>query len=209
MESELRSPTENTKVGCKAPLSQKWCRYGKSAKERYGHLDPDLFGEELVTLAKFYNDAYLCPESNNHGHSTIRAIMRKDYWNIYYQKNYNKLTDDVTQKPGWNTNKRTKPMMIDSLSEFIRESWLKLPWDTLISECFTYVKDENGGTNAQKGCHDDTVMALAIALQLLLEGKGENYAPELPDEKGNSKYWDGEDEEEFESDSEDYIECAD
>ena len=38
---------------------------------------------------------------------------------------------------------------------------------------FTYVIDDKGSTNAQDGCHDDTVMALAILLQVLLEGKGE------------------------------------
>ena len=44
----------------------------------------------------------------------------------------------------------------------------------------TYVIEDNGSTNAQEGCHDDTVMAAAILLQLLLEGKGEDYVPELP-----------------------------
>ena len=42
---------------------------------------------------------------------------------------------------------------------------------------FTYVIDDKGSTNAQDGCHDDTVMALAILLQVLLEGKGENFVP--------------------------------
>ena len=33
---------------------------------------------------------------------------------------------------------------------------------------------------SQQGCHDDTIMACAILLQLLLEGKGDNYVPEIP-----------------------------
>ena len=45
---------------------------------------------------------------------------------------------------------------------------------------FTYVIEDNGKTNAQPGCHDDLVMAAAILLQLLLEGKGEFYTPEVP-----------------------------
>jgi len=151
----------------------------------HGHIDPDLFGEELVKLAKFYNEAYVGPESNNNGSSTIRAIIRKEYWNLYYQKSYSKISDTITQKVGWNTNIRTKPLMINTLAAYIREKWLELPWETLISECFTYVKGDDGvTTNAQNGCHDDTVMALAIALQLLLEGRDENYEPEIPrDEK--------------------------
>lgn len=152
----------------------------------HGHIDPDLFGDELVKLGKFYNEAYVGPESNNHGLTTIRSMQRKEYYNLYYQKTYDKLTDRVTQKVGWNTNTRTKPLMINTLTEYIREKWIGMPWDTLISECFTYVKDDDGKTNAQSGAHDDTVMALAIALMLMLEGRGDNYVPEIP--KDQVKY---------------------
>ena len=100
------------------------------------------------------------------------------------KKSYSKLNETITQKIGWNTNVRTKPLMINMLVAYIREMWLGLPWDTLISECFTYVKGDDGvTTNAQTGCHDDTVMALAICLQLLLEGRGEDYVPEIPNER--------------------------
>jgi hypothetical protein len=147
----------------------------------HGHVDPDVFGNELVKLAKFYNEAYLGVESNNNGSSTLRTVVRKEYWNIYFQKSYSKISETITQKIGWNTNIRTKPLMINTLASYIREMWLDLPWDTLISECLTYVKGDDGvTTNAQSGCHDDTVMALAIALQLLLEGRGEDYEPEVP-----------------------------
>lgn len=146
----------------------------------YGHIDPDLFGDELVKLGMFYNEAYLGIESNNHGLTTIKSVLRKEYWNIYYQKSYDKIDEKITKKIGWNTNRRTKPIMINALAEYIREMWLGIKWDTLISECFTYIIEEDGSTNAQIGSHDDTVIATAIALQLLLEGRGEDYTPEIP-----------------------------
>ena len=152
----------------------------------HGHIDPDMFGEELVKLANFYNEAYLGVESNNHGGSTLRSIVKKEYWNLYFQKSYSKISESISQKMGWNTNVRTKPLMINTLTSYIRDMWLELPWDIMLSECFTYVKGEDGiTTNAQSGCNDDTVMALAIALQLLLEGRDESYEPEIPNE---SKY---------------------
>jgi hypothetical protein len=160
----------------------------------HGHIDPDLFGDELVKLCRYYNDAYLGIEVNNHGHTTLRRVINKEYWNLYFQKTYNKVNDAITSKPGWATNKRTKPLMIDRLCEFIREQWLKLTWDMLISEMFTYVRADDGSTNAQNGCNDDTVMALAIALQMLLEGKGENYTPEISKEgKNYDDCFDGDD----------------
>lgn len=151
----------------------------------YGHIDADLFGEELVKLAKYYNNAYVAPENNNHGLATIKAMTKKDYWNIYQMKTFDKFSDTTTQKLGWNTNPRSKPLMIDKLKEFVRERYLGIEDATLISEMFTYIIEDNGKTNAQSGCHDDTVMSCAIMLQLLLEGFGDSYTPEIPiDQRG-------------------------
>lgn len=146
----------------------------------HGHIDPDLYGTELVKLAKYYNEAYLGVENNNHGLTTLTTIKKEEYWNLYFTKSYDKISDDLTQKLGWTTSIRTKPYMIDKLAEFIREHHLGIYSDLIISEMFSYVIEDNGKTNAQPGTHDDTVMATAIMLQLLLEGRGENYTPEIP-----------------------------
>jgi len=146
----------------------------------YGHIDPDLFGVELIKLAKYYNDAYLGVENNNHGLTTLSTIKKNEYWNLFFSKSYDRISDTMTQKLGWTTSVRTKPFMIDKLSEFVREMYLGIYSDLIISEMFTYVIEDNGKTNAQPGCHDDTVMATAILLQLMLEGKGEYYVPEIP-----------------------------
>lgn len=146
----------------------------------HGHIDPDLFGTELIKLGKYYNDAYLGVERNNHGLTTLTTIKREEYWNLYFTKQHDKISDSVTQKLGWETNSRTKPLMIDKLQEFIREIYLGIYSDLIVSEAFTYVIEDNGSTNAQQGCHDDTIMALAICLQLMLEDVGEGYVPEIP-----------------------------
>jgi len=171
----------------------------------HGHIDPDLFGIELIKLAKYYNEAYLGVERNNHGLTTLTTIKREEYWNLYFTKQHDKISDSVTQKLGWETNGRTKPLMIDKLQEFIREFYLGIYSDLIISEAFTYVIEDNGSTNAQPGCHDDTIMALAICLQLMLEDVGENYIPEIPiDQRKNirdeivDELFEGESEEEYE-----------
>ena len=154
----------------------------------HGHIDPDLFGKELVKLAQYYNQAYLSVESNNHGLTTLKAISNLEYWNIYHAKTFDKVADSSTTRMGWQTNAKTKPLMIDKLAEFVREHYLGIPDDLLIGEMYTYVIEDNGKTNAQVGCHDDTVMATAILLQALLEGRGENYVPEIPiDERGKRR----------------------
>lgn len=146
----------------------------------HGHIDPDLYGKELIKLAVYYNNAYLGVENNNHGLTTLTTLKKEEYWNLYFSKSYDRIADQMTQKLGWSTTQRTKPLMIDKLAEFVREFHLGIYSDTIISEMFTYVIEDNGKTNAQTGCYDDAVMACAILLQLLLEGKGEFYAPEIP-----------------------------
>lgn len=148
----------------------------------YGHIDPDLFGYELVKLARFYNDAYLGVEANNHGLTTLKAIQRYDYWNLYFAKIYDRFTDSITKKLGWQTTSKTKPMMIDKLAEFVRDFHIGIKSKKTIEELLTYIIEENGSTNAQQGCHDDCVMSLAIALQVWLEGKGDCFEPEVINE---------------------------
>ena len=155
----------------------------------HGHIDPDLFGDELVKLGKYYNNAYLGVENNNHGLTTLTTIKKREYWNLYFSKSHDKIADTMTQKLGWSTNLRTKPLMIDKLAQFVRENYLGIYSDLIIGEMFTYVIEDNGKTNAQPGCNDDTVMACAILLQLLLEGKDEFYTPEIPlDQRGKPKH---------------------
>ena len=148
----------------------------------HGHIDPDLFGIELVNLAKYYNEAYLAIENNNHGLTTIKSVQRQEYWNLFFSKTYDRFSDTITKKLGWSTNGKTKPMMIDKLAEFVREFYIGIQDKLTIQELLTYIIEDNGKTNAQEGCHDDCVTSLAIALQAWLEGKGESYTPEIVDE---------------------------
>ena len=156
----------------------------------HGHIDPDLFGIELIKLGKYYNEAYIGVENNNHGLTTLTTIRKNEYWNLFFSKTYDKIADSITQKLGWTTSPRTKPLMIDKLAEFVREFFLGIYSELIVSEMFTYVIEDNGKTNAQSGCHDDTVMATAILLQLMLEGKGESYVPEVPIDQREKHYKD-------------------
>lgn len=146
-----------------------------------GHIDPDLFGKQLVAMGYYYNEAYIIAEVNNHGLTTIKSILDEDYYNIYYSLSFDKIANEMTKKVGWQTNSKTKPMAIDKLAEFIREFLVGIPSIEIIKELYSYVIDDKGRTNAQQGSYDDCVMALAIAVQGYLEGKGENYMPEKTD----------------------------
>lgn len=132
-----------------------------------GHADPDQFGDILIELGLLYNHALVGVEINNHGLTTVQRMRDKFYTNLYRREGkLDERIEETTSKLGWLTNVKTKPLMIDRLREVIRDGSLT-DWDnTFISECMTYVVDDNGKTNAQEGGHDDCVMAKAINLQM-------------------------------------------
>lgn len=136
-----------------------------------GDIEPADFGEELMMLGKYYNNALIGVESNNHGLTTIQRLRDMRYKNLYRrEKGIDERFESATSKLGWRTDRKTKPLMIDHLSEHITKGTLKDYDKMFISECIDYVVDKKGRTNAQDGKHDDRVIATAIALQLFEGG---------------------------------------
>ena len=43
---------------------------------------------------------------------------------MFFTKSYDKVSDNISEKLGWSTNNRTKPLMIDKLAEWIRNKWI-------------------------------------------------------------------------------------
>lgn len=133
--------------------------------EWHGHIAPDLFGQELNMLGRFYNLAWLIPEVNNTGISTIDELRRQRYSRIYRRRS---LADDVENKSkysyGFYTSAKTKPLMINNQAAFIRDKADKIRSKDALRECMTYVYDDKGATNAQQGCHDDRVIGMGLAL---------------------------------------------
>lgn len=132
-----------------------------------GDMEPADFGEYLAILGKWYNQALIGAEINNHGLTTVQRLRDVGYDNLYRREmGIDERYEEYTSKLGWRTDVRTKPLMIDGLSEAISTDQI-VDYDKIfIQECLTYVRDARGRTNAQLGQHDDTVMATAIALQL-------------------------------------------
>jgi len=132
-----------------------------------GDMEPSDFGEYLAILGKWYNHALIGAEINNHGLTTVQRLRDVGYDNIYRRElGIDERYEEYTSKLGWRTDVRTKPLMIDGLSEAISTGQITDYDKIFIRECMTYIRDPRGRTNAQEGQHDDTVIATAIALQL-------------------------------------------
>jgi len=66
---------------------------------------------------------------------------------------------------GWRTTAATKPLAIDELAASIRDGAIDLRDERTIAELRTFVRDPNGKMHGSP--HDDRVMSLAIAHQML------------------------------------------
>lgn len=132
-----------------------------------GDCQPAEFGEVLEQLGRYYNHALIGVEINNHGLTTVQRLVDIGYDALYRkEKGIDERYQEYTSKLGWRTDIKSKPLMIDGLAEAIAKGQINDHDRVFINECMTYVTDERGKTNAQEGCHDDTVMATAIAFQL-------------------------------------------
>lgn len=137
----------------------------------HGHCSPDEFGRILVDIGTYYNKASLAPERNFHGFGVVNRIRdHYKYCKLYYD--YDAPSQTLTGKKrgikryGWETNRKTRPIMIQDLAAFINEGQIKINDPQTIEELITFVYDKNGNTGAMGGCYDDRVMALAITIQL-------------------------------------------
>lgn len=127
-------------------------------------IDPDLLAWQLTALGRWYNEALLTVESNNHGLVTLKFLQEfHNYPTIYFDKTLDERSNRATRKLGFKTSIKTKPVLVDYLRELIREKELKIYSPKIVDELQTFVFLPNGKTAAQAGSHDDCVMALALA----------------------------------------------
>lgn len=141
----------------------------RQVAELHGHIEPDLLGRELALLGQYYNNALIVPEANNHGAAVIAALRNDCYPRIYRRRSINKVTGGSSREYGFLTTCRTKPLLIDALSAYLREDARRVQSAACLRECLSYAYDEAGHAGALSGCHDDRVMALALAVYAACE----------------------------------------
>ena len=130
-----------------------------------GYLYPDVMADVISALGKFYNEAYVVVENNNHGILTVNRLAKELlYPNLHTEVIVDKITDQETVRLGFNTNMKSKPNAINALRALVRDGEVKLPDLMTLQEMQSYIVTEAGKYEAEEGMHDDCVIALAIAL---------------------------------------------
>ena len=144
------------KASCYPPLEQ--------VAVWHGRMDPDLYGYALVALARHYNNALLAWEVRGPGISLLDKIYRKcRYKNVYKRKAIDSLTEKKVWKVGWDTNTKTKELMVSLGISYVRQGELIIRDEDTIGEMESYVELGERKYGALRG-HDDRVMAMLVAL---------------------------------------------
>ena len=153
-----------------------------------GHIDADMLAWKGVQIASVCDNAIFVPEDNSmdkekeaggeHFHTILDQI--KDYYpNIYIRNDEEKVGNDFIPKYGWQTNKKSKGLALDTLKRAARERMNKeeniqndycyIEYDERVcSEMDCYEIKANGSVGAADGEKDDLCMTTAIGLHVAL-----------------------------------------
>ncbi len=157
--------------GCRPEIVAQW----------RGHVDFDRLAGIAAGAASYYDTALLVIESNTlDSHELDRCYtgdnspsllnrLRETYPNLYARRGSDEnVIQGAPVKFGFHTNARTKPMIISSLVEAIRDSLYIERDSRCLDEFLTYEQRQNGSYGAIAGCHDDMLMTRAIGLHIIL-----------------------------------------
>lgn len=131
--------------------------------EFYGKLRPDDLAYLATQFGQIYNHSFIGVENNM---LTCALELSKIYDNYYSYVEVDKRTEKRTKKYGWNTNSKTRNIMIDDFIKLFEEDELDNLTKRTLSEMKTFVKKENGKREHADGKFDDMLFADFIAIQL-------------------------------------------
>ncbi len=150
--------------------------------ELHGRIAPEVFAEQLRLLGQFYgcghekegtyhSKALIAVERSHSSGQTVLRLLREHYqYNpMFWNRSINRRTRHISRAIGWVTDGTSRMPMLDGLAELVRKEGVEIPSKDLLREMVTFVLWDDGKPQAEEGCHDDRVIALAIAGQMIRE----------------------------------------
>lgn len=124
-------------------------------------IQPYQFAQVLNEIAIFYNHALVVVENNGSGGAVLTNLQHHLFYdNIYFEKPTSKLP-----KAGMKITVSNRLTVLEALQQRCINGSIKINSRRLIQEITTFVHSpQTGKIAAQKGEHDDAIMASAITL---------------------------------------------
>ena len=124
--------------------------------------DEDTYAKQVYCLGRYYNDALVGIEAN-FSSFPIKRLEQLGYRNQYVREQEDSFAGAVRKAYGFRTTATTRPVIIGTLVEAMREGVGLVNDRRTLEEMLTFVRNEKLRPEAEPGAHDDCVMALAIA----------------------------------------------
>lgn len=147
---------------------------GKQVAVLKHQFDADQYTKQMYCLGKYYStpnryggrdDALIGIEANFDSFP-IRELTRLGYNNQYVREKIDEYTGKTEKRFGFKTTSITRPTIISSLIEIVREHIELLNDKDTLEELLTIIRNEKGRIEAPEGGHDDQMMGLAIAYEI-------------------------------------------
>ena len=131
-----------------------------------GKLDGYELGEELQMIGTWYNLALIGVE-NNKDQTANNVLFRNGYKNIYFERpETGKAYRSISEKLGWNTNLRTRPLMVAQGRQMLTDGSVTIYDKEMLHQWEHFVLDK-GKFQGLRGAHDDLVMAGLISFEMM------------------------------------------
>lgn len=138
-----------------------------------GRRDAYTIAEEVVKLARFYNDAMVSVETTGPGQGTIGCLIEMGYPNIWRNTYADKLPGQPSNQLGWHTGEKTKEWLIAWMKKLLVDRKVIIHDKTTYTEMVNWIRLPGGKYGPAQGegkGHDDTILALMIACLCSAEG---------------------------------------
>ncbi len=126
---------------------------------------PGEFGRYVHRLAKFYNNAQVALERTGAGIGSLEALLNEQYpSSLIYHRPMAADQDPAvsSDKIGWQTDEVSRQQLVSLLDDAIRAASIYVNDPAVARELMTFIINPRGKAEAQKGGHDDCVIALAL-----------------------------------------------
>jgi hypothetical protein len=134
-------------------------------------MGPEKLAVEMAAGGYWYNQALLNPEINGLGNVLLNHLIKvMTYPNLYKWPKWDEV-NRYTHKRGFETNYRTKMILVSSTRNLIEQRLIAIASRELLNEMSTFEQKMTDGIyaefGAQRGRHDDRVMAFGLGVMAI------------------------------------------
>ena len=134
---------------------------GEQVAVYHNQTDETLFARQMYALGLYYNKALVGIEANFSTYP-IKELNRLGYPRQFVRKREDSYLGNIQDAYGFKTTQITRPLLISSLVDIVREHTELINDKFTLMECLTFITNEHGRKEAMQGKHDDLVMSLGI-----------------------------------------------